>query len=110
MAEENDDDDDDDDNGHGKSKGKGKGDEAVDGEEEDGTEKFNDVGEVLMPFNLKEDREGGRFDDNMNYVWAKEHREVDTWLADLDEATMERRYDFHIAVFYMICNIFTTDE
>jgi hypothetical protein len=26
----------------------------------------------------------------MNYVWKKEHAEVDTWLANMDEATMEK--------------------
>ncbi|CAE7720090.1 Cd2bp2, partial [Symbiodinium microadriaticum] len=64
--------------------------EEVDGEEDDGKEKFNDAGEVMEPFNLRDEREGGHFDENMNYVWQKDHGEVDSWLADMDEATMEK--------------------
>ena len=45
---------------------------------------------MLEPFNLREERQGGRFDSNMNYVWQKETEEVDRWVADLDEATMEK--------------------
>jgi hypothetical protein len=52
--------------------------------------KFNDAGEVLEPFNLRDEREGGHFDENMNYVWQKDAGEIDTWLADMDEATMEK--------------------
>lgn len=51
---------------------------------------FNDAGEVLEPFNLRDEREGGHFDENMNYVWQKDTGEIDTWLADMDEATMEK--------------------
>jgi hypothetical protein len=39
---------------------------------------------------LKNEREGGHFDDNMNYVWRKERGEIDAWLADMDEASMEK--------------------
>jgi hypothetical protein len=44
----------------------------------------------LEPFNLREEREGGNFDASMNYVWRKETGEVDRWIADLDEAEMEK--------------------
>jgi hypothetical protein len=30
----------------------------VDGEEDEGNEKFNEIGEVIEPFNLKDEREG----------------------------------------------------
>jgi hypothetical protein len=62
----------------------------VDGEEEGGIEKFNDVGEVIEPFNLRDERDSGHFDENMNFVFQKEKGEIDAWLADMDEATMER--------------------
>jgi hypothetical protein len=39
---------------------------------------------------LRDEREGGRFDASMNYVWLKEAGEVDRWIADLDEAEMEK--------------------
>jgi hypothetical protein len=45
---------------------------------------------VLEPFNLREEREGGNFDASMNYVWRKETGEVDRWIADMDEAEMEK--------------------
>ena len=45
---------------------------------------------MLKPFNLKDEREGGHFDSNLNYVWKKETGEVDSWVAGMDEATMER--------------------
>jgi len=63
----------------------------VDGEEE-GDTKFNDIGEVMEPFNLKEERENGYYDDGGNYVSRDEHKEVDAWVADLDEATMVNSY------------------
>ncbi len=44
----------------------------------------------MEPFNLKDERDGGHFDENMNYVWSKEKVEPDAWLADLDEAAMEK--------------------
>jgi hypothetical protein len=37
------------------------------------------MGEVIEPFNLKDEREGGGFDENMNYVFQKERGEVDSW-------------------------------
>ncbi|KAJ1434502.1 hypothetical protein B484DRAFT_446561 [Ochromonadaceae sp. CCMP2298] len=48
----------------------------VEGEEDDGVDKFNDAGEVLEAFNLKDEREGGYFDENMNYVFKEDHAEV----------------------------------
>lgn len=59
-------------------------------EEEAGADKFNDAGEVLEPFNTIDERDGGHFDESMNYVFKKEKGELDSWLADLDEAAMER--------------------
>ena len=56
------------------------------------------MGEVIEPFNLKDERDGGHFDSDMNYVWSKERREVDTWLADLDEATMEKNSESCVPV------------
>ena len=47
------------------------------------------MGVLIEPFNLKNERESGYFDENMNYVFKKEKGEVDAWLADLDEATVE---------------------
>lgn len=61
----------------------------VDGEEEGGKEKFNEIGEVIEPFNLRNERDGGHFDKNMNYVFSRDKGEVDTWVADMDEASME---------------------
>lgn len=62
----------------------------IDGEEDDGHEKFNEIGEVIEPFNLKNEREQGHFDTNMNFVWRKERAEPDAWLANMDEAAMEK--------------------
>lgn len=44
---------------------------------------------MLEPFNLRNEREGGFFDENMNYVFKKEHGEVDAWISGLDEAAVE---------------------
>jgi len=62
----------------------------IDGEEDDGHEKFNEIGEVIEPFNLRNEREQGHFDTNMNFVWRKERAEPDAWLANMDEAAMEK--------------------
>ncbi|RYH21682.1 hypothetical protein EON65_20265 [archaeon] len=43
----------------------------------------------MEPFNLKNEREGGFFDENMNYVFKKEVGEMDAWVAGLSEAEME---------------------
>ena len=42
-----------------------------------------------MPFNLKDERDEGHFDEGGNYVWKKEHEEPDAWLANMNEAEME---------------------
>ena len=44
----------------------------VEGEEDEGNEKFNEIGEVMEPFNLKDERERGHFDENMNFVFKKD--------------------------------------
>ena len=44
----------------------------------------------MEPFNLREEREVGHFDENMNFVFKKERGEVDAWLATMDEATIEK--------------------
>mmetsp|Transcript_28729 Transcript_28729/g.27517 ORF Transcript_28729/g.27517 Transcript_28729/m.27517 type:complete len:413 (+) Transcript_28729:77-1315(+) len=62
----------------------------VDGEEEEGDDKFNEAGEVIEPFNLRDERDSGHFDENMNFVFQKEKGEIDAWLADMDEAAMEQ--------------------
>lgn len=50
---------------------------------------FNDTGMVMEPFNLKNEREGGYFDENQNYVFKKEVAEVDAWVSALDEDAKE---------------------
>lgn len=70
-----------------------RGEVEVDGEkceEDDGEERFNEIGEVMEPFNLRNERDGGHFDENMNYVFKREKGELDAWLANLDEASMEQ--------------------
>ena len=62
----------------------------VEGEEEGGDERFNDAGEVIEPFNLRDERDSGHFDENMNFVFKKDKGEIDAWLADMDEAAMEQ--------------------
>lgn len=47
------------------------------------------MGVPIEPFNLRNERDSGYFDENMNYVFKKEKGEVDAWLAGLDEATVE---------------------
>lgn len=64
--------------------------EDIEGEEDDGDEKFNEAGEVIEPFNMRNERDGGAIDDQMNYVFAKEKGEIDSWLAGMDEAAMEK--------------------
>lgn len=44
----------------------------------------------MEPFNLKDERDRGHFDENMNFVFKKERGEIDAWLATMDEATMEK--------------------
>ena len=61
----------------------------VEGEEADGAEKFNEEGVPIEPFNLRNERDGGYFDENMNYVFKKEKGEVDAWISGLDEETIE---------------------
>ena len=51
---------------------------------------FNEAGEVIEAFNLADEREGGHFDENMNYVFKKEKGEVDAWVAEMDEVAMEQ--------------------
>ncbi|CAK4082088.1 unnamed protein product [Aphanomyces euteiches] len=44
----------------------------------------------VIPFNLKEDREDGHFDENDNFVWAKEQVvQEDAWLEDVSAEDME---------------------
>jgi hypothetical protein len=44
----------------------------------------------MEPFNMKEERQMGNIDENFNFTFARERGEVDAWLADLDEASMEK--------------------
>ena len=39
---------------------------------------------------MADEREGGHFDENMNYVFKKEKGEVDAWVAEMDEVAMEQ--------------------
>lgn len=61
----------------------------IEGEEEESNEKFNEAGVPIEPFNMRNEREGGFIDENMNYVFKKEEEEVDAWVSGLDEATLE---------------------
>ena len=45
---------------------------------------------MIEPFNLRDERDGGHFDENMNYVFQRERGEKDAWVAAMDEATMEQ--------------------
>jgi hypothetical protein len=38
----------------------------------------------------RDERERGKFDSNMNFVFEKNNTEIDSWVADLDETTMEK--------------------
>lgn len=60
------------------------------GEEEGQHDEFNDAGDIMEPFNLKNERDIGYFDENMNFVFRKDKSEVDGWLANLDEEEMEK--------------------
>lgn len=64
----------------------------IEGEEEDGDEKFNEAGIAIEPFNMKSDRDGGGFvDENMNFVFTKDKVDVDAWVAGMnDEESMEQ--------------------
>ena len=55
--------------------------DSIEGEEDEdeSRDKFTEMGEVIEPFNLKNEREAGGFDENMNYVFQKEKGEVDAW-------------------------------
>ncbi|EQC31009.1 hypothetical protein SDRG_11196 [Saprolegnia diclina VS20] len=63
------------------------------GEEESTTrhDAYEDDGVRMMPFNLKEDREDGHFDDSGNFVWAKGDKAVqeDAWLDGVSAQDME---------------------
>jgi hypothetical protein len=39
---------------------------------------------------LKDERERGHFDENMNFIFNKERGEIDAWLSGIDEAAMEK--------------------
>jgi CD2 antigen cytoplasmic tail-binding protein 2 len=64
--------------------------EEVDGEEDEGEQQFNEAGDAIEAFNLRNERDGGTFDDNMNYTFKKERGEVDAWVAEMDEVAMEQ--------------------
>jgi hypothetical protein len=44
----------------------------------------------MEPFNMREERQQGNIDENFNFVFKKDKGEMDAWLADLDEASMEK--------------------
>jgi len=79
--------------GPGQGRGERRRQREVEGEEADGAEKFNDAGVVIEPFNMKNERESGRIDGQMNYVFEKDEGDPDSWLAGLDEAAEEQAID-----------------
>ena len=94
AIDDDDDEDDDDDMNFNKLQ------EDIEGEEDhegDISNAYNDIGEVMEPFNMRNERESGHIDKNMNYVYdnnkntENENGEQDSWLADLDnEVNMEK--------------------
>ena len=65
--------------------------ERIEGEvDADPDEKFNEVGEVIEPFHMKRERDHGTIDESGSYHFAKEEGIRDAWLANIDEAAMER--------------------
>eukprot|EP00628_Pelagophyceae_sp_CCMP2097_P014240 CAMPEP_0206819288 /NCGR_PEP_ID=MMETSP0975-20121206/11232_1 /ASSEMBLY_ACC=CAM_ASM_000399 /TAXON_ID=483370 /ORGANISM="non described non described, Strain CCMP2097" /LENGTH=486 /DNA_ID=CAMNT_0054361509 /DNA_START=25 /DNA_END=1485 /DNA_ORIENTATION=- len=68
----------------------------VEGEEEETPHhRFNEGGDMIEPFNLRNERQNdGFFDANGNFVWKKDGEEPDEWLAQLDEnqtAAMQKK-------------------
>ncbi|ETW06189.1 hypothetical protein H310_03762 [Aphanomyces invadans] len=63
------------------------------GEEDDRPDmpQYAEEGVRMMAFNLKEDREDGHFDENGNFVWAKEDKPIqeDAWLENVSAQDME---------------------
>lgn len=96
LAEDLDRDDDDDFEGDGDEenealRGRTARNNVVDGEEEDGQDRFNEVGEVLEPFNMKNERDQGNIDSSGNFTYFKrEQGEVDAWVDSMNEAAMEK--------------------
>jgi len=61
-------------------------------EEERMEEEFNEAGDKMEPFNLKNERTEGFFDETGNFVWKKEEGGEDAWLASLEnEEDLEAR-------------------
>ena len=77
----------------------------ADGEEDETNEKFNEAGEAIEPFNLKNERDDGYFDENENYVFKKEKGEIDAWVAGMDEVSMERAIGEAAQAVKVIANI-----
>ena len=44
----------------------------------------------MEPFHLRDERALGHFDENMSFVFRKEHVEADGWLKQMDEAEVEK--------------------
>jgi hypothetical protein len=44
----------------------------------------------MEPFNMNEEKLLGHIDANYNFVFKKERKEIDSWLATMDESTMEK--------------------
>eukprot|EP01035_Chromulina_nebulosa_P019292 gene19292-25152_t len=62
----------------------------IEGEEDNCEEEYNEAGDKMEPFNLRNDREIGFFDENMNFVFKKEKSDIDSWLSSMNEEEMER--------------------
>lgn len=45
---------------------------------------------MITPFNMKDERESGFIDDDMNFVFKKEKQEVDAWVATLNDTNTEK--------------------
>jgi hypothetical protein len=91
------DDDDDDDEDERRTIGR-----EIEGEESTSNMAFNDNGDVLEPFNLKDERDGGHFDSNQNYVFQKEKSEIDAWLDTMDETTEEKSIGNYVKSFILL--------
>lgn len=53
---------------------------------------YNEAGDRMEPFNLKNERTEGFFDETGNFVWKKEAGNADPWLDSLEnEEDLEAR-------------------
>ena len=55
---------------------------------EEETELREDDGNTLEPFNLRQEREEGHFDEGGHYVEDKDEDDTDAWMADSEGADL----------------------